>query len=594
MKLGAGLLMGAVAVAIGVGAGYWWGVRNVPAGADGPGATAAKAERKILYYRNPMGQPDTSPVPKKAPDGMDYVPVYADEQDAGTPGPGKGKILYYRNPMGLPDTSPVPKKDPMGMDYVPVYAGDEPAKSTNQIKISVDKVQKLGVRSEPAAMRMLDKVVRAAGRIEIDERRVFAIAPKFEGWVERLFVNVTGQPVAKGQPLFEVYSPELVSAQREYAIASDAVKALKDAGDDPQAGMKRLADSSLARLKNWDISDEQVKSLAQSGEAKRTLTFRSPVSGIVMEKKAMQGMRFMPGETLYQVADLSAVWVVADIFEQDIALVRTGSKAKVTISAYPGEVFEGRITYVYPTLKSETRTVPVRLEIANPRQQLKPAMFAQIEIPVMGKGKVLTVPNSAVIDSGTRRIVLVQLAEGRFEPRAVKLGSRSENYVEVMEGVSDGEQVVVSANFLIDAESNLKAAITGFAPAGQGSAPDSATKVAQPPTPNASPGAAVGKIEQAPAAKAAGVGHRAEGAVTVIDDKAKTVSIAHGPIESLKWPAMTMSFKVANDGMLAGLKPGAAIAFEFVERAPGEWVITKVTPRGTVKTSDANRAHQGH
>lgn len=599
MKRGAGLLVAAVAVAIGVGAGYWWGAKNVPAGADGTGATAAKAERKILYYRNPMGLPDTSPVPKKAPDGMDYVAVYADEQDERTPAPSTGKILYYRNPMGLPDTSPVPKKDPMGMDYVAVYAGDEPAASGNQIKISLDKVQKLGVRSEAAAMRTLDKVVRAAGRIEIDERRVFAIAPKFEGWVERLFVNVTGQPVAKGQPLFEVYSPELVSAQREYSIASDAVKSLKDAGDDPQASMKRLADSSLARLKNWDISDEQVKALTQSGEARRTLTFRSPVSGIVMEKKAVQGMRFMPGDTLYQVADLSAVWVVADIFEQDIALVRTGSKAKVTMNAYPGEVFGGTITYVYPTLKPETRTVPVRLEISNPRQQLKPAMFAQIEIPVIGKGKVLTVPNSAVIDSGTRRIVLIQLAEGRFESRAVKLGSRSENYVEVMEGVKEGEQVVVAANFLIDAESNLKAAISGFGPADQGSTPDAGAKATQPPAPTASAGAAattaVGKIEQAPAAKAAGVGHKAEGTITVIDAKAATVSIAHGPIETLKWPAMTMDFKFANDGLLAGMKPGAAIAFEFVERAPGEWVITKIAPRSTAKTSDANpAAHQGH
>ena len=335
------------------------------------------------------------------------------------------KILYYRNPMGLPDTSPVPKKDPMGMDYIAVYDGEEPDTGSTQIKISVDKVQKLGVRVEPAAMRSLDKVIRAVGRVEVDERRVFAIAPRFEGWVERLFVNATGQPVSKGQALFEVYSPELVSAQREYAIANEAVKALKDAGDDPQAGMRRLADSSLARLRNWDISDEQVRTLTQSGEARRTLTFRSPVSGIVMEKKAVQGMRFMPGDSLYQIADLSSVWIMADVNEQDIGLIRTGSKAKVSIGAYPDQKFEGTITYVYPTLKPETRTVSVRLEIGNPRQLLKPAMFAEVELPVGGKGKVLTVPNSAVIDSGTRRIVLVQLAEGRFEPREVKLGART-------------------------------------------------------------------------------------------------------------------------------------------------------------------------
>jgi len=419
------------------------------------------------------------------------------------------------------------------------------------------------VRSEPAAMRSLDKVVKAVGRIEVDERRVFAIAPKFEGWVERLFVNATGQPVSKGQPLFEVYSPELVSAQREYAIAAEAVKALKDADDDPQAGMKRLADSSLARLKNWDISDEQVRALAQSGDARRTLTFRSPVSGIVMEKKAVQGMRFMPGDSLYQIADLSSVWVMADVYEQDIALIRTGSKAKVSISAYPDQSFEGTITYIYPTLKPETRTVPVRLEIANPRQLLKPAMFAEVELPVGGKGKVLTVPNSAVIDSGTRRIVLVQLAEGRFEPREVKLGSRTDNYVQVMGGVKEGDQVVVAANFLIDAESNLKAAISGFtAPASTAGA------------------TAGGAIESAPGTKATAVGHQAEGTVKSIDAKSGTLSVAHGPVETLKWPGMTMDFKAANSALIADLKPGAAIDFEFVERSPGEWVITKVAQRG--------------
>jgi Cu(I)/Ag(I) efflux system membrane fusion protein len=465
-------------------------------------------------------------------------------------------------------------------------------------------VQKLGVRSEPAAMRSLDKVVKAVGRIEVDERRVFAIAPKFEGWVEQLFVNATGQPVSKGQPLFEVYSPELVSAQREYAIATEAVRALKDAGDDPQASMKRLADSSLARLKNWDISEEQVRALAQSGDARRTLTFRSPVSGIVMEKKAVQGMRFMPGDSLYQIADLSSVWVMAEVYEQDIALVRTGSKAKVSISAYPDRSFDGTITYVYPTLKPETRTIPVRLEMSNPGHLLKPAMFAQVELPVGGKGKVLAVPNSAVIDSGTRRIVLVQLAEGRFEPREVKLGSRTDNYVEVMDGVKVGELVVVAANFLIDAESNLKAAIGGFGHAGHDGTP-AAGAMAPPSTTPAAPArtaatTAGGTIEPAPVAKSAVakspvVGHRAEGTVKAVNAKSGILSIAHGPVETLKWPGMSMDFKVANHALLTGLQPGSVVAFEFVERSPDEWVITKITPRSETVNSGAVPATQkGH
>ena len=405
------------------------------------------------------------------------------------------KLLYYRNPMGLADFSPTPKKDPMGMDYIPVYEGaDEDAgggpANANEIRIGTEKVQKLGVRTEAASLRALGKTVRAAGRVEPDERRVYAISPKFEGYVERLFVNVTGQPVGKGQPLFEVYSPELVSAQREYAIAVQGMQAMKEAGGDAAGGMKQLAESSLARLRNWDLSPEQVAALVKTGEAQRTITFRSPVSGIVTEKKALQGMRFMPGEALYQVTDLSSIWVVADVAEQDIGLVKQGAKASVKITAYPDKVFSGTITYVYPTLRAETRSVPVRVELANPGQLLKPAMFAQVDLPVGGKAPVLTVPDSAVIDSGTRRIVLVQVKEGRFEPREVKLGARSDNYIEVLEGVREGEQVVVAANFLIDAESNLKAAIGGFGGhSGHGSAPKPDAGAAAPP-PAATPTAA--------------------------------------------------------------------------------------------------------
>ena len=480
------------------------------------------------------------------------------------------KVLFYRNPMGLPDTSPTPKKDPMGMDYIPVYEGeqdDEPA-SANQIKISTEKIQKLGVRTEAATLRNLDKVIRAAGRIEPDERRTYAISPKFEGYVERLHVNVTGQPVGKGQPLFEVYSPELVSAQREYAIAAQGVESLKGADGSTQDGMRQLADSSLARLRNWDISEEQVKSLAKSGETRRTLTFRSPVNGIVTEKKAVQGMRFMPGEALYQVTDLSSVWAVADVFEQDIAWVKPGAKAKVKINAYPDKSFEGTISYVYPTLKAETRTIPVRIDLPNPNNQLKPGMFAQLELPTAAKGAVVTVPNSAVIDSGTRQIVLVQAKEGRFEPRDVKLGARSDERIEVLDGVREGEQVVVAANFLIDAESNLKAAVGSFGHSGHGGA--------------AAP-------EKAAATK---VGHQAEGKVEEVDTKAGTVSVTHGPVASLKWPGMTMEFKAANEAILKQLKPGAAIDFEFVERGQGEWVITSVK----LASQPAGKAnpHAGH
>lgn len=537
MKTGAGIAIG-LSVALAAGGGYWLG------------------QQPVTNHSEPSVAVATAPV-----EGMKK----------------ERKLLYYRNPMGLPDTSPTPKKDPMGMDYVPVYEGeadDEPA-AANSIKISTEKVQKLGVRTEAAELRALDKQVRAAGRIEIDERRSFAISPKFEGYVERLHVNVTGQPVAKGQPLFEVYSPELVSAQREYTIAAQGVEALKDAGSEARSGMQQLAESSLLRLRNWDISEEQIRALAKSGASKRTLTFRSPVSGVITEKKALQGMRFMPGDTLYQVADLSSVWVVADVFEQDIAQVRTGAVAKVRINAYPDKVFEGRVSYVYPTLNPETRTVPVRIELANPGQLLKPAMFAQVEVPVGGKGQVVTVPTSAVIDSGTRQIVLIARGEGRFEPREVKLGARSDTHLEVLSGVKAGEEVVVAANFLIDAESNLKAAVGGFGHSGHGAAPKS------------------GQDGEKPAAASPAAGHRAEGTVDSVDAKDGTVSLSHGPVASLKWPAMTMEFKVANPSLLQTLKPGAKVDVEFVERQPGEWVITSATPVGKAAAPAAN-PHAGH
>jgi len=508
--------------------------------------------------------------------------------------PKARKLLYYRNPMGLADTSPTPKKDPMGMDYIAVYEGEDEsaapgaAASPNQVRISTEKIQKLGVRLEPAAMRLLGKTVRAAGRVEPDERRVSVIAPKFEGYVEKLLVNVTGQPVTRGQPLFEAYSPELVSAQREYVIAVQGLNAMKEAGPEAQGGMRQLVESSLAHLRHWELAPEQLQALVKTGEPQRNVTFHSPVTGVVTEKKALQGMRFMPGEMLYQVTDLSSVWVIADLSEQDIGLVKTGSKVRVTTTAYPNEVFEGRITYVYPTMKAETRTIPVRVELANPGGKLKPAMFAQVELTVGGKTPVLTIPDSAVIDTGTRRIALVQVNEGRFEPRAVELGGRGENYVEVIKGVADGEQVVVAANFLIDAESNLKAAVGGLGGhADHGSAPKGAEGIASGPSVPA----------LAPAAPA--VGHKAEGSVDSVDLKAGTLTLNHGPVATLKWPSMTMEFKAANASLLNGLKPGQAVRFEFVERQPGEYVVTSLTAvpvpgRPAARPAAAPASHTRH
>lgn len=473
-----------------------------------------------------------------------------------------GKILYYRNPMGLPDTSPTPKKDPMGMEYVPVFEEvpgvNEEKSSPNQIKISTEKVQKLGVRSELAQLESLNKVIHAVGRVEVDERKIYTVTPKFDGYVERLLVNATGQYVQKGQTLFDVYSPELVTAQREYTIAMNGKKMLKDAESEVQVGMVQIANSTLQRLKNWDISETQIKSLAQTGEVNRTLSFRSPVSGIVTEKKAVQGMRFMAGEPLYQVTDLSSVWIVVDVFEQDIALVKTGAKANIKINAYPNESFSGIVSYIYPSLNPATRTVQVRLELPNRGMLLKPSMFAQIELPAASSEKVVTVPVSAVIDSGVRQIVLIRLDEGRFEPRDVTVGKRSDDRVQIVQGVKVGESVVVAANFLIDAESNLKSAVGGFGHSAHGASTKKASSNDQIVT---TPGVA---------------SHRAEGVIDSISADRKSVMINHGPIESLKWPAMTMEFALSNESIVKGFSAGDGVTAEIVERGKGNFVVVNL------------------
>lgn len=317
------------------------------------------------------------------------------------------KVRFYRNPMGLADTSPVPKKDPMGMDYVPVYEGEEPEPDmpAGTVKIRLDKVQLLGVRSEPAELRELKRTVHAVGTIQANERLLYTVAPRFEGWIEKLYVNTTGQPVARGQPLMEVYSPDLATAQEEYLIALRGASDLKGGSPEAQAVMQRLAEDALRRLRNWEISEKELEALQQDGKPSRLLVYRSAASGVVLRKPSVQGMRFMPGEVLFEIADLSSVWVLADVSEQDVGLVHLGQEATLNIVAYPGKAFSGKVVFLYPTIDTETRTAKVRIELANPGGLLKPAMFANVEL-VSGhaRGKVLAVPESAVLDSGARQL----------------------------------------------------------------------------------------------------------------------------------------------------------------------------------------------
>ena len=436
---------------------------------------AAAAEPAPLYYQDPSGKPDYSPTPKKDAEGRDYMPVYDEPGEAApaTPAPAAGggerKILYYRNPMGLPDTSPVPKKDSMGMDYIPVYADEGSGTGPGTLAISPERIQMLGVRTEAVSLRSMVRTVRAVGTVAADERRIGVVNPKFEGWIEQLHVSTTGQAVRRGDALLEVYSPDLVLAQREYLVARSAAADMAQADPMARDNAKAIAAAALSRLKYWDISADQLARLQRTGTATRTLTLTAPIGGIVMDKTALQGLHFGAGDMLYRIVDLSTVWLLADVFEQDLAQIRPGQSANITVQAYPGRVFEGRVAFVYPTVNAQTRTARVRIEVPNPDLLLKTEMYATVEIAAPSESAtVLAVPDSAVLDTGTKQTVLVDRGEGRFEPRAVKLGNRGGGYVAVLDGLRDGEKVVTGANFLIDAESNLRAALQAFtAPEGK-------------------------------------------------------------------------------------------------------------------------------
>ena len=379
------------------------------------------------------------------------------------------KILYYRNPMGLPDTSPVPKRDAMGMDYVPVYAGEDAGGAT--VRIAADKLQKLGVRTEAAVPRALTRTLRIVGTFQADERRQSTISPKFEGWITRLLVSTTGAPVHRGQPLLEVYSPDLVSAQQDYRVAVQAARALDEGDSAARASMEGLVRSSLERLTNWDIAESDLAGLRAGGPPRRSLVLRAPRDGVVTEKTARIGQRFMPGDPLYQITDLSSVWLIGSVFEQDMALVHVGARVTASVVAYPEKTFGGTVTFISPVLQPETRTVQVRVELPNPQGLLKPAMYGTVELTTGTPALRLAVPDSAVLDTGTRQLVLIDRGGGAFEPRTVQLGIHADGYREVVGGVVEGEKVVVNGNFLIDSESNLRAAIGGLSAHGHGHGP---------------------------------------------------------------------------------------------------------------------------
>ena len=404
-------------------------------------------DKKILFYRDPMGQPVISPTQKKDSMGMDYLPVYEGEAAMPVPPAGEKKIVYYRNPMGLPDTSPIPKKDSMGMDYVAVYADDGEAPSDpNTVKVSVEKVQRAGVVSQAAEMRQLADDLHVPGTVQLDESRERSITMRAEGFVEKVYASATGQTVKAGEPLFRIYSPEIVQAVVNYRISVE------------QGGKE----GGMRKLLNLGIPSEIIKAMPAKGEIPLSMDWPSPVDGVLMKKNIMVGARIMPGDEIYRLADVSTVWVMAEVAEQDIGRVKTGDDAQITVRAFPGEKFMGKVAFILPELKAETRTAQVRIELSNPGHRLLHQMFADVTIASGGNDPVLAIPTSSIIDSGLRKVAIADLGEGRFAPREITTGRTGDGYVEVLSGLNDGDKVVTRANFLIDAESNLKSALTAL------------------------------------------------------------------------------------------------------------------------------------
>ena len=327
------------------------------------------------------------------------------------------------------------------------------------VQLSAERQQMIGVRIGTVERRVLEKIIRANGRVEYDEKRLSTISPKIGGWIEELFVDFTGAPVRKGSPLLTLYSPELVSTQEEYLAALAARRQLA-ASPYPEVARSgdTLVDSARRRLKLWDISEAQIRALEDSREVRRTMTLYSPYEGFVLEKMAFRGMRVEPGMTLYRLGDLSVVWVIADVYEYELPFIRLGQTAAVQLSNLPGEPFAGKATYIYPSLDPRTRTARVRFEIPNRAGRLKPEMYAEVAVRI-DLGTRLAVPESAVIDTGTSPDRHPGPRAGVFPAAQIRTGARANGFVEILEGLAQGERVVTSANFLIDSESKLKEAV---------------------------------------------------------------------------------------------------------------------------------------
>ncbi len=453
------------------GGGYWAGksdVVSVVGAYLGASHMAAEAEPRpegtgaVIYYSHPDGLAEYSAEPKNTNDGRPFVAVResedvsfgekgvvlpaADEASAST----ERKILYYRNPMGLPDTSKVPKKDSMGMDYLPVYDGEVGESST--VRVSLGKLQRTGVKTALAETITVSRKIRVPGTVTLDERMVSIISMRADAFVEDVADVTTGDRIKRGENLFHFYSKEIATAGAEYAT-------------EMRNGGKPGPDSGSAlRLKNLGVPTATITSIANERKVPQSISYTSPRDGVVLERMAVSGMMAEAGDILFRIADVSKVWVIADVPEYELSAVRKGAVVSVNVRNLPGKVFTGKVDLIYPEVQMQTRTTKVRIELPNPDGQLMSNMYAEVEIAAGAGNPVVAVPNSSVIDTGDRQIVFLDKGEGKFEPVDVALGIRGEDVTEVTNGIAAGDRVVVSANFLLDAESNLNAALSALTP----------------------------------------------------------------------------------------------------------------------------------
>ncbi len=417
-----------------------------------------------MYFRDRDGRPVYSAEPRRTADRRDFLAVHASEDisfdekpeaiaEAAPPANGEPrKILYYRNPMGLPDTSPVPKKDSMGMDYIPVYAGENDDGSS--VEISVRKLQRTGVRTDVAVKRAIVSSVRAPGTVQLDERLVTVVATRSDAFIDKVAEVTTGDRITKGQTLLAFYSPEVAVAGAQFLTDLN----IRDK-DNTRGGGRQ-------RLENLGIPTQDIAEIERTRRPPLSMTWRAPRSGVVLERNAVEGMKATSGEILFRIADISTVWIVADVPELQLGAVAVGAAATIRLRSAPGRTFSGRVALIYPRVARETRTAKVRIEMPNPDGALLPDMYADVEIASGSSDQVVTVPDNAVIDSGNRQILIIDQGEGHFESREVKIGTRGGGYTEIRSGIAAGDRVVISANFLIDAESNLKSALTSLTSGG--------------------------------------------------------------------------------------------------------------------------------